>query len=139
MVFEKYFYGLISFYWLTNIYFTPYFLSSSQGDGLLRVRGARVQHYIFWVTDIYMHDLCSIMHTSMTDLKHVSIYLYMKCTLNMRVIAGTSIELMKLKFTHAFIFFVIIIVIVIKDNVQLSTHLITYTNTFLLFPSNKVP
>lgn len=59
------------------------------------------------------------MHTSMTDLKHVSIYLYMKCTLNMRVIAGTSIELMKLKFTHAFIFFVIIIVI--KDYVKLSS------------------
>lgn len=50
-----------------------------------------------------MHDLCSIMHTSMTDLKHVSIYLYMKCTLNMRVIAGTSIELMKLNL-HIYIF-----------------------------------
>lgn len=40
---------------------------------------------------------------------------------------------------YTFIFFVIIIVIVIKDNVKLSTHLITYTNTYLLFPSNKVP
>lgn len=77
------------------------------------------------------------MYTSMTDLKHVSIYLYMKCTLyesNCRHIS--RVDEIKI---YTFIFFVIIIVIVIKDNVKLSTHLITYTNTFLLFPSNKVP